>query len=1060
MPPPPRTARTVGPLTVAPLLFGSGACALIYQVAWLRMLRLVFGGTTAASAAVLAIFMGGLGFGALALGRRADRTDRPLRLYATLELGVAVAAAASPLLVMLVRAVYIALGGVQTLGMPAATGLRLALSALVLGIPTFLMGGTLPAAVRAMEDASDPSRRVTGGLYGANAIGAVLGTLSATFVWLEMLGTNTTLWGASAVNGLVALLAFAVARRQTPEPAPQQPAQRVFPDETAMRTGAAATLPGAAPPPTPPVPVTFILLAASVVGFAFLLMELVWYRMLAPLLGGSTYTFGLILAIALLGIGIGGLLYAAGRAPRQPTLLAFANTCGLEALCIVLPYAAGDRVALLTLMVQPPDAAAFVRVVLGWVLVTTVVVLPAAVVAGYQFPLLVALLGKGERHVGRDVGSAYACNTLGAIGGSLAGGFGLLPLLSATGTWAAVVGLLSSLALASTWQGRRQSRGVFRRALPVATAGLAGLLCTAPGPTAFWRQSPIGARRVAINLQHPNDVTRALHEVRRGTIWQRDGVESSVGLSRISAYSLIVNGKSDGNAIDDAPTMVMSGLIGAILHPNLKRVLVIGLGTGSTAGWLAQIPSVQRVNVVELEPAIEHVADVCSPVNREALANPKVHVIVGDGREQLLTSRDTYDLICSEPSNPYRAGVASLFTQEFYRAVAARLNPDGVFVQWIQAYEITRQSLQGIYATLRTALPAIESWEAGFDVDLLLIATRRPRPHDLAVLRARVEQEPYRSALALLWGVSGVEGLYAGFVGTAGLAGEIGDDAGARVNTDDQTVLEYELARSVGSRVPRAIGPLRERAAASGVQYPLVTGGTIDWQRVEELRGVRALAERSPARAPCQDAACAARALARQAYAGGNLAEARRHWQAQGEAPVAPADTAMVAEILADAADPQARPYIETVRLFQPAEAEALLALWQYRAGAAGQAAAHLAAAFQTYRRVAWARSASMQRALMLAETIASQHLELARLLVDVLAEPFAVRALDDDRLRTRASISLIPGLEDRCADALAALEPDVPWDREFLRERLRCYTRAGHPLEHRARADLQAFGS
>ena len=201
-----------GPPVVACLLFGSGGCALVYQVAWLRLLRLVFGGTTAASAAVLAIFLGGLGFGGLVLGRRADRTDRPLRLYAALELGVAVAAAASPLLVMLVRHLYIALGGVQALGMPLARALRLALAAVVLGVPTFLMGGTLPAAVRAVEVEDDAARRTTGFLYGANSTGAVLGTLWATFVALEWLGTNATVWSAAVMNAVVGLAALALSK--------------------------------------------------------------------------------------------------------------------------------------------------------------------------------------------------------------------------------------------------------------------------------------------------------------------------------------------------------------------------------------------------------------------------------------------------------------------------------------------------------------------------------------------------------------------------------------------------------------------------------------------------------------------------------------------------------------------------------------------------------------------------------------------------------------------------------------------------------------------------------
>ncbi|RMH18789.1 MAG: spermidine synthase, partial [Acidobacteria bacterium] len=189
---------------VALLVFGSGFCALVYQVAWLRLLRLVFGASTVSSAAVLAIFMGGLGLGSLILGRRADRHPRPLAFYANLELGIALAAAASPLLILLIRSIYVALGGTAGLGLTLGTGLRLLLAALVLGLPTYLMGGTLPAVARAVERRRDRGRRLVALLYGANTLGAVTGALASTFVALELLGIRTSIWAAAVLNLAVA----------------------------------------------------------------------------------------------------------------------------------------------------------------------------------------------------------------------------------------------------------------------------------------------------------------------------------------------------------------------------------------------------------------------------------------------------------------------------------------------------------------------------------------------------------------------------------------------------------------------------------------------------------------------------------------------------------------------------------------------------------------------------------------------------------------------------------------------------------------------------------------
>jgi spermidine synthase len=201
---------------IALLLFTSGFCALIYQTAWLRMFRDVFGASTSASAAVLAIFMGGLGLGGLILGRRADREPSPLGFYARLEMGIALAAALSPVLVQLVQKIYFGLGGSARLGLAGGTAVRLVLATLVLALPTFLMGGTLPAAARAVERSSDAGRRAVGLLYALNTLGAVLGVLLTTFVTLEVLGIRKTIWEAALLNLLVALVARSLARSLGP----------------------------------------------------------------------------------------------------------------------------------------------------------------------------------------------------------------------------------------------------------------------------------------------------------------------------------------------------------------------------------------------------------------------------------------------------------------------------------------------------------------------------------------------------------------------------------------------------------------------------------------------------------------------------------------------------------------------------------------------------------------------------------------------------------------------------------------------------------------------------
>ncbi|MEQ9324750.1 MAG: fused MFS/spermidine synthase, partial [Polyangiaceae bacterium] len=434
--------------------------------------------------------------------------------------------------------------------------------------------------------------------------------------------------------------------------------------------------------------------------------------------------------VALLGIGLGGLLYTPFGRDRPFGFDAFAITCALEALFLTVPWALGDRVALFALFLRPLGTTGFVGYLLSWTLVTFLVVLPAAMVAGFQFPLLIGLLGRAKRSVGINEALDYAILTLGSILGSLAGGFWLLPALSAPGAWKLCVVVLVVLGVAALGVHRRAS-GRAAPATPALLMVLTLLLVFGTvGPTAFWRHTPIGAGRADsfYSKGTKNDLKWHSGERRRAVTWEQDGRESAVALYTLNDTSFLVNGKSDGAAVTDAGTQVMGGLLGALLQPEpVKAAMVIGLGTGSTAGWLGALPDIERVDVVELEPAILHVADVCAPVNRDVLDNPKVAITIADAREVLLTTPRRYDLVFSEPSNPYRAGIASLFTQEFYEAVRDRLTPGGVFLQWVQGYEIDAQSIRIVYATLSSVFGSIETWRTK-SADLILVARMEPVP--------------------------------------------------------------------------------------------------------------------------------------------------------------------------------------------------------------------------------------------------------------------------------------------------------------------------------------------
>lgn len=1040
-------------LLVALLMLCSGASALMYQTAWLRDLKLIFGASTSATAAVLAIFMAGLGLGSVWLGSRVDRHPNPLRLYGLLEIGITLSAALSPILLVVVRYAYVGLGGSWSLGPIGGLLIRLALAAFVIGVPAFLMGGTLPAAARSVGSRADRGRRRLALLYGVNTLGAVLGVSLATFGFLEHLGTRGTIWIAAGLNATAALAALAAARWTVPL-APASGVLRL--PRTKSRQG---TL------DRPIMPARFVYVAAGVVGFVFFLMEIVWYRMLSPLLGGTTYSFGLILGVALVGISLGSTLYALTAGRRPPTATRLAITCALEALAFAIPFACGDRLAILAVLLRPLGQFEFLGHVAAWTALTSIVVLPAATVAGYQFPLLVRLLGRGRKQIGSHAGRAYAWNTSGAILGSLAGGFGLLPWLTAPGVWrlaSVALAALSVLVLVVSFVRRP-------RILPGAIAALVLALgavlvvTTATGPTAAWRHSPIGAGRVDYQqLNTRNDVIEFVRSYRRATAWEREGRESSVALYDNAGLALIVGGKSDGNVIDDAGTQVMVGMLGALLHPAPHRALVIGLGTGSTSGWLGQVPSIERVDTVELEPAVVAVAERCSIANFNVLRNPKQRILIGDGREYLLTTRDTYDLICSEPSNPYRAGVASLFTREFYGAAASRLSGGGLFLQWIQAYDADFETLEIVYSTIRSVFSDVETWTT-IEGDLLLVASQEPIVADVGTLRRKITEQPYRSALDRAWRTTSVEGLLARYVGNAEFAASIESEGPSILNTDDRTALEFRFARAVGTKAEVDMDGLRVLAMIRQQNRP-------QWTGLEELDGELVSAQKAsmhlmesiaPPSAP-PDSPIHFRIAAMRLYLADQFEAALSMWRRAGVRPSDLTELAMVADLLAEAGDPEALRFISQLGPYRSVEADFLTARLRLRLGDAAGATEAFVAACTTYRTDMWSWPRLAERSLPLAVEIAqTANHELGSRVYAALELPFAASCSNLDRLATRVEVARRldggkPGAH--MLQAIDGLGPHFPWTRQLLFDRMSCFENLGDPRLESARRDVRQF--
>jgi spermidine synthase len=912
------------------------------------------------------------------------------------------------------------------------------LTFLVIAVPTFFMGGTLPAVARSVTAEDDTQRGGVAVLYGLNTIGAVCGAAFATFWLLPHTGNRATLYLGCALNLVVALAAHLRSRTLSEVPlSGATPAQGSESKEARLPRG-------------------LVLGAAFAVGAVFFLMEIVWFRMLSPLLGGTVFTFGLVLCVALAGIGLGGAAYG-WLAKRGPvTLSTFALTCLLEALAVAIPLGLGDRLAWLTMLFRPLISNGLGSASVGWTLIAAVVVFPAAFIAGVQFPVLIALAGRAREQVARHVAQVYFANTTGSVLGSLVGGFGILPALSAPGTWrlsAAVLLALGLVAASVAGDTRRVGRALQIGAITAAT--VACLL--ALGPTPVWRHSSIGAGRAdETAIGNPDARESVSRSLRSAFLWEKDGVEAGVGLFQSTAYAFIVNGKSDGSSTMDAATQIMSGLLGAMLHPEPKKVLVIGLGTGSTAGWLGLVPGIERVDVMEFEPVILDVARTMSAINGDVLNNPRVHIKLGDARELLALEKEQYDVIFSEPSNPFRVGIANLFTREYYQQALARLKPGGLFIQWMQAYEIDAMTLAEVYATLHSVFPSVETWY-GARTDFLLVGSREPVRHDAAQIAERVKQEPFSSALQWTWYTQSTEGFFTHLLAGPKFTEFLLDRARPKVNTDDFNRIEFGIARtfSRGANLISEFVAVTNRFSEAYPRFP--EGLDPELLRFEmwgsgQNRRVEGIAD-APASWPMHD-----RALARatQARVQGDLGLVAETWPVD-HAPRTSDERLTRLTLWAVNGNPAFAAEAEALRALFPFDVAALEAIAAEQKRDDEAAVTAWEKAFIALRTNPWHQSRLLYTAL---ESLPRQPRSdaLNRRLFAVLAEPFAAKHVDSSRRAALMRLSERLGDWEACAKLYEAVFPNTPWNQEDLTRAVTCFKEKRPALLDAATADLARF--
>jgi hypothetical protein len=444
-------------------------------------------------------------------------------------------------------------------------------------------------------------------------------------------------------------------------------------------------------------------------------------------------------------------------------------------------------------------------------------------------------------------------------------------------------------------------------------------------------------------------------------------------------------------------------------------------------------------------------------VNHGALENPKVHVVIADGREMLLASREHYDIIFSEPSNPYRAGVAALYTREFYQAIRAKLGGDGLFAQWVQGYEVDAATVRLVLATIGSVFPHAELWEL-MPNDLLVVAGEHAPGWDAPTLRRKLHEPPFRDGFRAAWGAGDLEGVVAHFRAGDALVRKVVAAAGEAVNTDDTNVLEFSFARTLGKRGLFDIGAIVDVARQMKADKPPIAAGAIDFDRVaEEVASNHVAEEVPPAMVGDSSPEASVRTRAKLAYVAGYLDSAARAWRSQPSGPRSPIELLLVAESFTEVGDASAPHDVDELAQLAPTDAACLRA----RASCLGHGAScasDLGDALSRLHEDPWVFEPLVRRTLAAASDFAIQHPEQASGLLGLIEQPFAAMILDKTRWATLAKTSAATDDFARCSAAYERTEPYPIWALADLQRRALCYERIASPRASRALRDVQEF--
>jgi len=768
------------------IFFITGLTGLAYELVWIRLLILSFGSTQFAITTVLSTFMAGLALGSIIFGRVVDKYRFPLRVYAAIEIVLGVYCVLSPWIFSIAREVYLSLSPAtgDTTYQAWFEPVQFMMAFIVLIVPTTLMGGTLPALVKHLASISGRIGYHTAVPYAVNTLGAVTGCLATGLFALYYIGINATVYIAGIIDILAGALLLALYWKErsvdTVGVTEEKPAQ--------MSEGGSSRK-----------KLNFILISAfTLSGFCSLAYEVLWTRVLSLVLGSSVYAFTIMLATFLVGLGLGSIAFAPFVDRFKNPILWFAALeaiIGLFALASVFIY---RELPFIFFNLKDAFAERFwLFLIIEFLIAAAVMIIPTLSM-GAIFPLVNRIYAQGaSRSIGKKVGDIYFFNTTGAIVGSAAGGFLMIPLIGVQNgvVLTAALNILISIVLLY-----HSGITMFRKLLGSAAFATAFVLMTVALPQ--WEKMAM-TMGLYIN-QYDND-TRSLSfkdwDFNEQLLYYKEGLNAIITVRgagpNLEVISYQSNGKQEARSESGKPSWSWSilGHIPMMLHNREpKDTLLVGLGSGITLGAMEYYP-VNSIDVVELEPGVVDAARFFSKANNNALDDPRARLHLTDGRSFLSTASKKYDIIISGVSDPWISGVSNLFTYDYFMELKNRLNDDGIVAVWFSNYKSTPDDFKIGINSFASVFPNVSAWfHYRAALDLVIIGSVKPHSFDMQRLRS-IFADPKISAGLTRIDIKDPYDIFTLFLsGDRDLRKYIGD---ARINTDERPVLEFSLPKNL-----------------------------------------------------------------------------------------------------------------------------------------------------------------------------------------------------------------------------------------------------------------------